>query len=210
MQRYPLVQPYDSGLLEVGDGNAVYWETVGAETGVPALYLHGGPGGGCGTGARRYFDPAHYRAVLFDQRGCGRSTPLADNPQVELATNTTAALVTDIEALRAHLGIDRWVVVGVSWGVTLGLVYAQAHPERVRAMVLGAVTSGSRQETEWITRDVGRIFPRHGRPSPPRWQPPSVAETWLVHTPGCWPTPILRCAKGRPGRGVRGRTPTSP
>jgi len=136
-----------------------YWRWA-AETGVPALYLHGGPGGGCGAGARRYFDPAHYRAVLFDQRECGRSTPLADNPQVELATNTTAALVTDIEALRAHLGIDRWVVVGVSWGVTLGLVYAQAHPERVRAMVLGAVTSGSRQETEWITRDVGRIFPR--------------------------------------------------
>lgn len=98
--------------------------------------------------------------MLFDQRGCGRSRPLASGPEVDLSTNTTAHLVEDIERLREHLGIDRWVVVGVSWGVTLALVYAQRHPERVIAMVLGAVTAGTRRETDWITRDIGRVFPR--------------------------------------------------
>ncbi len=146
--------------MEVSDGNVLYWEGVGNPDGTPAVYLHGGPGGGCGEGNRRHFDPAAYRAVLFDQRGCGRSRPLADNPDVDLATNTTAQLIADIEVLREQLGIERWVVLGISWGVTLGLAYAQAHPERVIAMVLGAVTSGSRREVEWITRDVGRIFPR--------------------------------------------------
>jgi proline iminopeptidase len=160
IDRYPPVEPYETGVLEVGDGNVLYWETVGNPGGTPAVYLHGGPGGGCGPGPRRHFDPTAYRAVLFDQRGCGRSRPLADSPQVELATNTTAHLVADIEALREHLGIDRWVVFGVSWGVTLALVYAQAHPERVIAMVLGAVTSGNRRESEWITRDMGRVFPQ--------------------------------------------------
>jgi proline iminopeptidase len=168
------VEPYESGHLEVSDGNVLYWETVGDPLGTPAVYLHGGPGGGSGPAVRRHFDPTAYRAVLFDQRGCGRSRPLADNPQVDLANNTTAHLVTDIETLREHLGIDRWVVYGVSWGVTLGLVYAQAHPERVIAMVLGAVTSGTRRETQWMTRDVGRIFPREweafaaGVPAPER------------------------------------------
>ena len=159
VDRYPPLEPYQSGLLEVGDGHALYWESVGNPDGTPAVYLHGGPGGGCGAGSRRYFDPAGYRAVLFDQRGCGRSRPLADGPQADLSTNTTGRLIADLEALRSRLGIDRWVVVGISWGVTLGLVYAQAHPERVIAMVLGAVTSGSRRETDWITRDVGRLFP---------------------------------------------------
>jgi proline iminopeptidase len=158
--RYPPIEPYDSGLLDVTDGNALYWECVGNPAGTPAVYLHGGPGSGATPGARRHFDPSAYRTVLFDQRGSGRSTPLADDPGVDLSTNTTTALVRDIEALREHLGIDRWVVFGVSWGVTLGLVYAQAHPDRVRGMVLGAVTSGSRLETEWITRDMGRVFPR--------------------------------------------------
>ncbi len=159
-ERYPPLQPHDSGLLEVSDGNTLYWETSGNPDGLPAVYLHGGPGGGSSAGARRYFDPQAYRIVLFDQRGCGRSRPLADHPDVDLTTNTTTALVADIEALRKHLGIGRWVVYGVSWGVTLGLVYAQAYPERVLAMVLGAVTSGSRRETDWITRDIGRVFPR--------------------------------------------------
>ena len=98
--------------------------------------------------------------MLFDQRGCGRSRPLASEPDTDLSTNTTAHLVADIERLREHLGIDRWVVMGISWGVTLGLVYAQRHPERVIAMVLGAVTAGTRRETDWITRDMGRVFPR--------------------------------------------------
>jgi proline iminopeptidase len=157
---YPPVQPYESGHLEVSDGNVLYWETVGNPLGTPAVYLHGGPGAGSGPAVRRHFDPTAYRAVLFDQRGCGRSRPLADTPEVDLANNTTAHLVADIEALREQLGIARWVVYGLSWGVTLGLVYAQAYPERVIAMVLGAVTSSTRREIEWITRDVGRIFPR--------------------------------------------------
>jgi proline iminopeptidase len=150
-----MVDPYDSGMLEVTDGHAVYWETVGNQSGRPAVYLHGGPGSGSTRGAREYFDPGVHRAVLFDQRGCGRSRPLAG----DLSTNTTAHLIDDLERLRAHLGIDRWMVVGVSWGVTLGLAYAQQHPERVAAMALGAVTAGTRREIDWITRDMGRVFP---------------------------------------------------
>jgi proline iminopeptidase len=159
-QRYPAVEPYESGLLEVGDGHTLYWETVGNPVGTPAVYLHGGPGSGGTPGTRRNFEPGTYRAVLFDQRGCGRSRPLASDPDADLCTNTTTHLVGDIERLREHLSIDRWIVVGVSWGVTLALVYAQAHPDRVTAMVLGAVTAGTRRETDWITRDMGRVFPR--------------------------------------------------
>jgi len=156
---YDAVEPYDTGLLEVGDGHAVYWETVGDPGGTPAVYLHGGPGSGATEFARRYFDPAAYRSVLFDQRGCGRSRPLADGPDADLAHNSTDHLIADLERLRVHLGIDRWVVVGISWGVTLGLAYAQRHPGRVRAMVLAAVTTGSRREVAWMTRDMGRVFP---------------------------------------------------
>ena len=159
-ERYPAVAPYDSGILEVGDAHTLYWETVGNPSGTPAVYLHGGPGSGYTPGARRHFDPDAYRAVLFDQRGCGRSRPLASEPDADLSTNTTDHLIADLELLREHLGIERWVVVGVSWGVTLGLVYAERHPERVIGMVLGAVTNGSRRETRWITRDMARVFPR--------------------------------------------------
>src|SRR5689334_2359907 len=147
-------------MLEVGDGHQISWETVGNPDGLPALWLHGGPGAGASAGSRRLFDPSAYRAVLFDQRGSGRSTPLADHSGVDLTTNTTAHLLRDIEHLRAHLGIDRWVVAGGSWGVTLALAYAQAHPERVIAMALAAVTCGTRRETDWITRDMRRVFPR--------------------------------------------------
>lgn len=155
-----LIEPYASAHLDVGDANSVYWEVVGRPDGIPAVWLHGGPGSGATTGSRGLFDPALYRVVLFDQRGCGRSRPLAGEPGVDLSLNTTQHLVADIERLREHLGIRRWVVVGASWGVTLGLVYAQTHPERVLGMVLGAVTSGRLRETQWITRDMGRIFPR--------------------------------------------------
>lgn len=157
---YPAVEPYESGMLQVADDHALYWETVGNPDGVPAVYLHGGPGSGSTPGARRHFDPDTYRAVLCDQRGCGRSRPLASDPVDDLSTNTTSHLVEDLERLREHLGIERWVVVGISWGVTLGLTYAQRHPERVIGMVLAAVTAGSRLETDWITRDMGRVFPR--------------------------------------------------
>jgi proline iminopeptidase len=160
VERYPVVEPDESGLLDVGDGHCVYWESVGNPAGVPVVYLHGGPGSGSTPGTRQYFDPKAYRVVLFDQRGCGRSRPLASDPDADLSTNTTTHLVADIERLREQLCIDRWVVVGVSWGVTLALVYAQAYSHRVAAMVLAAVTAGTRREIEWITRDMGRIFPR--------------------------------------------------
>ena len=158
-ERHPAIEPYESGVLEVSGGQGVYWETVGTPAGTPAVYLHGGPGSGSTPGARRYFNPDAYRAVLFDQRGSGRSHPPASGPEADLSSNTTSHLIDDIERLREHLGIDRWVVVGISWGVTLSLVYAQRHPERVISMVLGAVTTGTRRETNWITRDMGRVFP---------------------------------------------------
>ncbi len=159
-ERYPEIEPYATGMLAVGDGHEIYWETVGNPDGVPAVYLHGGPGSGANPGARRSFDPAAYRAVLFDQRGSGRSRPLADSAAADLTVNTTEHLIGDIERLREHLGIRRWVVFGGSWGVALGLAYAQRHPGRVVAMVLAAVTSGARLETEWITRGMRRVFPR--------------------------------------------------
>jgi proline iminopeptidase len=140
--RFPATDPYGSGMLHVGEGHRVYWECCGNPNGRPAIFLHGGPGGGCTPGARRYFDPTAYRVVLFDQRGSGRrSRPLASEPDVDLSTNTTAHLIADIEKLREHHGIDRWTVLGVSWGTTLGLAYAQAHPQRVSALVLALVTS---------------------------------------------------------------------
>ena len=160
MDLFPAIEPYDSGCLPVSDNNSVYWENVGNPAGLPIVYLHGGPGSGCGVGMRRYFDPSLFRAVLFDQRGCGRSTPRVDDPAIDISTNTTGNLIADIERLREHLGIDRWVVAGVSWGVSLGLAYAQTHPERVIGMALGAITSGRRKEVEWITREMRRIFPR--------------------------------------------------
>ncbi|BDY27619.1 prolyl aminopeptidase [Mycolicibacterium mageritense] len=156
---YPPIEAYDSGMLDVGDGNRVYWETSGNPDGVPAVALHGGPGSGCVPGMRQLFDPQKYRVVLFDQRGCGRSRPYAGDPSVDLHTNTTDHLIADLELLRAHLSIDRWVVVGWSWGTTLALAYAERHPDRVAALVLTAVTTTTPREVQWITRDVGRLFP---------------------------------------------------
>jgi proline iminopeptidase len=159
-ERYPQIEPDDQGLLDVGDGNLVYWETCGNPDGKAALVLHGGPGSGCTPGLRRYFDPAVYRIVLFDQRGCGRSRPHASDPAVSLAANTTGHLIADIEALRAHLGIGRWLVFGSSWGTTLALAYAERHPGRVSELVLAAVVGTAvRREVEWITRDMQRHFP---------------------------------------------------
>ena len=156
----PAIDPYESGMLDVGDGHRVYWECCGNPHGKPALYLHGGPGSGFTPGQRRFFDPATYRAVLFDQRGSGRSRPLASEPDADLSSNTTAHLIADIEALREHHRVESWTVLGLSWGSTLGLAYAQAHPQRVDALVLGLVTTTSRREVEWITEGVGRIFPQ--------------------------------------------------
>ncbi|MFH6782737.1 MULTISPECIES: alpha/beta fold hydrolase [Methylobacterium] len=154
------IAPGDHGLLTVGDGTRIYWETSGRPDGIPALFLHGGPGSGLGTGGyRRHFDGARYRLVGIDQRGCGRSRPLATADPASLSANTTQALIADVEAVRVHLGIERWLVSGLSWGTTLALAYAQAHPGRVSALVLAAVTTTSRDEVTWITETVGRVFP---------------------------------------------------
>ena len=158
--QFPPIEPYDSGILDRGDGYQVYWECCGNRAGKPALYLHGGPGSGCSASQRQFFDPNLYRAVLLDQRGSGRSRPLANDPDANLSTNTTAHLIADIEALRELLGVDRWTILGLSWGTTLGLAYAQALPHRVSALLLGFVTTTSRREVQWITEDVGRIFPQ--------------------------------------------------
>lgn len=156
---FPPIEPSATGMLSVGGGHEIYWEESGNPDGIPALYLHGGPGSGATAGYRRKFDPALYRIISLDQRGCGRSRPLANEPGYPLADNTTAQLVSDIEALRAHLGVRRWLVCGTSWGSTLALAYSQAHPDLVRAIVLVAVTTTSAAEVEWITETVGRIFP---------------------------------------------------
>jgi proline iminopeptidase len=158
--RYPEIEPYEQGLLDVGDGQRLYWEVCGNPAGKPAVVLHGGPGSGCTPGARRLFDPAAYRIVLFDQRGCGRSTPHASDPATDLAPNTTPHLLADIERLRARLGIERWLVLGGSWGSTLGLAYAERHPQRVTELVLVGTTTTRRREVEWVTRSVGRLFPQ--------------------------------------------------
>lgn len=159
IELYPEIEPYQSGWLEVGGGNAVYWEACGNPDGRPALVVHGGPGSGSSPGTRRYFDPTRYRVVLVDQRNCGRSRPHASDPTVDLTDNTTANLISDFERVRAHLGVDRWLLRGYSWGSTLALAYAEQHPERVSALVLSAVTTTRRVEIDWLYRGVGRFFP---------------------------------------------------
>ncbi|NIX75518.1 prolyl aminopeptidase [Microvirga terricola] len=156
---YPEIEPHDAGMLDVGDGHRIYWEICGNPEGKPALVLHGGPGSGCTPGARRSFDPDAYRIVLFDQRGSGRSTPHASEPGIDLSANTTAHLLADIERLREHLGIERWLVLGGSWGSTLALAYAERHPDRVTEMVLFSIALTSASEIDWITRGVGMFFP---------------------------------------------------
>jgi proline iminopeptidase len=141
---YPAIDPYASGLLDVGDGHRVYWERCGTRGGIPAVFLHGGPGGGCGPSHRRLFDPARYDVLLFDQRGCGRSLPHA-----ELAANTTWHLVADIERLRAMCGHDRWLVFGGSWGSTLALAYAETHPDRTSALILRGIFLLRQIEVDW-------------------------------------------------------------
>ncbi|MGH9065487.1 MAG: prolyl aminopeptidase [Acidimicrobiales bacterium] len=154
-----IIEPYDRGMLEVGDGQAVHWETSGNPSGKPAVALHGGPGSGLSAGRRQSFDARRYRLVQLDQRGCGRSTPPVADPTTTLATNTTSHLIGDIERLREHLGIDRWLVWGGSWGATLALAYAQQHPQRVSEMVLVSVTMTRPKDVRWLYHDVGRLFP---------------------------------------------------
>ena len=141
---YPEIEPFDSGMLDVGDGHQIYWERSGTRGAKPAVFLHGGPGGGISAKHRRLFDPHLYDVILFDQRGCGRSTPHA-----ELEANTTWHLVADIERLREMAGFDKWLVFGGSWGSTLALAYAETHPERVSELVLRGIFTLRRAELEW-------------------------------------------------------------
>ena len=156
---YPALEPYDTGFLQVSPLHRLYYEQSGNPRGAAALFLHGGPGSGTSPNARRFFDASHYRVVLMDQRGAGRSMPLA-----ELSDNTTWDLVADLERLRAHLGIDRWLVFGGSWGSTLALAYAQTHPERVSALVLRGIFLLRRWELEWLYQaGAHRLFPAQWR-----------------------------------------------
>jgi proline iminopeptidase len=152
---YPPIEPFDQRVIDMGDGHRIYVEQCGRRDGVPVLVLHGGPGGGCSPAMRRYFDPAVYRTVLFDQRGCGRSRPTA-----AVVANTTWDLIADIEQIRETLGIAQFILFGGSWGATLALTYAITHPERVRHMVLRGVFLGTRAELDWFYGGgAGAFFP---------------------------------------------------
>lgn len=157
---YPEIEPYDSGLLDVGDGQQLYWETSGNPEGKPVVFLHGGPGGGTSPNQRRAFDPEKYRIVVFDQRGCGKSLPHASEPEADLSTNTTWHLVADIEKLREHLGVDRWMVFGGSWGSALALAYAQTHTERVTELILRGIFTLRPAELDWFYEGgAAALFP---------------------------------------------------
>ncbi|KGX02995.1 prolyl aminopeptidase [Burkholderia pseudomallei MSHR640] len=152
---YPPIEPYAHGFLDTGDGHRVYWELCGNPNGKPAVFLHGGPGSGCSADHRRLFDPARYNVLLFDQRGCGRSTPHAS-----LENNTTWHLVDDIERLRAMLGVERWLVFGGSWGSALALAYAQTHPARVAELVVRGIFTVRRSELLWYYQEgASWLFP---------------------------------------------------
>ncbi len=152
---HPPLEPYDQRMLDVGDGHSVYMEQSGNPSGVPVVVFHGGPGGGCSPAMRRYFDPKHYRIVLFDQRGCGRSRPHAS-----VDDNTTWHLVRDIELIRRELNIDQWIVFGGSWGATLALIYGQTHPEAVLRLVLRGVFLATQAELDWFYGGgAGRFWP---------------------------------------------------
>lgn len=156
---FPPIDPYAEGLLEVGDRNQVYWCTSGNPEGRPVLVVHGGPGSGSSPGPRKSFDPNIFRIVQFDQRGCGRSIPSAAEPDTDMTVNTTEHLIADTERLRIHLGIDRWLLYGGSWGSTLILAYAQRYPERVTGIVMVGITTTRRREIDWLYRGVGRLLP---------------------------------------------------
>jgi proline iminopeptidase len=157
---YPPIEPYETGELFVGDGQRLYWEQSGNPEGKPVVFLHGGPGAGTSPWQRRLFDPERYRIVLFDQRGCGRSTPHASAPDADLRHNTTWHLVADIELLRKNLGIESWQVFGGSWGSALALAYAQTHPDVVTEIVLRGIFTLRRHELEWFYEGGAEaIFP---------------------------------------------------
>lgn len=155
---YPEIEPYNGGMLELDGLHRMYWEESGNPLGRPVIFLHGGPGAGSAPAHRRFFDPAHYRIVIFDQRGAGRSTPLG-----EVRDNTTPHLIADIERLRKHLGIDHWLVFGGSWGSTLALAYGEAHPERCAGFILRGIFLCRRSEIEWFLYGLKNLFPEAWR-----------------------------------------------
>lgn len=157
-QLHPPIAPYASGMLETTGSHRIYWETSGNPDGIPVLFVHGGPGSGTSPNQRRFFDPARYRIVLFDQRGAGRSTPHG-----ELADNTTPHLITDMEALRGELGIERWLVFGGSWGSTLALAYAETHPGRCLGLVLRGIFLCRPSEIDWFLNGIRALFPEAQR-----------------------------------------------
>lgn len=155
---FPKIEPYDRGMLDVGDGHRIYFEQSGNPNGVPVVFLHGGPGAGSNPAHRRFFDPNHYRIVVFDQRGAGRSRPFAS-----VDANTTDHLVADIEKLRAHLGVQQWLVFGGSWGSTLSLVYAIRHPSSCLGLILRGIFLGSKAELDWFLYGMRMVFPEAWR-----------------------------------------------
>ncbi|WP_083563658.1 prolyl aminopeptidase [Boudabousia liubingyangii] len=152
---YPHIEPYQAFMLPVSDDQKLYVECSGNPDGIPVIFLHGGPGGGSNPMQRRNFNPDLYQIILFDQRGSGRSLPHAWEPEADLSTNTTWKLVEDIEAIRLHLGIERWVVSGGSWGSTLSLAYAETHPERVLALLLRGIFTLRKEELDWFYEGTG-------------------------------------------------------
>lgn len=155
---FPAIEPYEHGTLRLDGHHAMYWEQCGNPQGMPVLFLHGGPGAGASPVHRRFFDPKHYRIVIFDQRGAGRSTPLGT-----LEGNTTPNLVGDIEALRQHLGVEKWLLFGGSWGSTLALAYGQAHPDRCLGFILRGVFLGRREEMAWFLHGLRTLYPEPWR-----------------------------------------------
>jgi proline iminopeptidase len=156
---YPKIEPYEHGILDVGEQNSVYWEICGNPNGKPALVVHGGPGSERNPYNRRFFNPDCYKVILFDQRGCGRSIPHASDPSTDMNRNTTKHLLSDMERLRERLGIERWLLFGNSWGSTLVLAYAEQHPDRVSEIVIHGITTSRRSDIDWLYRGMGRIFP---------------------------------------------------
>lgn len=151
---FPPIEPFEKGFLDVGDGHGIYWEQSGHPEGMPVIFLHGGPGAGAGPNHRRFFDPLHYRIIVFDQRGCGRSRPLA-----ETAHNSTPLLVSDMERLRRLLGVERWLLFGGSWGASLALAYGIAHPERCAGLILRGAFLCRRHEVDWFLHGMRIVFP---------------------------------------------------
>lgn len=206
---FPSVEPFARGMLEVGDGNELYWETSGNPAGKSAVHLNGGPGSAIKSGYRRRFDPDRYLIVGFDQRGCGRSRPLATDNLDVLPSNTTQAVIADLEALRSHLGIDRWLLSGVSWGTTLAVAYAQQYPERVSGMLLAAVALTTPLTTSsGSPRASASSFPRHGTSSRER-QAGRVVSNWSMPTTSYLPGLTRPFAPKQLSTGQPGRTRTS-